>query len=103
MVKARPDLFYAYVGTGQVVNQGKSEAVAYSQLLEEARAKGDRDAIAALSPLGPPPYDADSKWAVYTKWVTAYEPGELSTWDMLSMALLIQRRGRSTFATISGE
>jgi len=42
MVKSRPDLFYAYVGTGQSVNQGKFRAVAYAQLLDEARARNDR-------------------------------------------------------------
>src|ERR1700704_4497029 len=39
MVKARPDLFYAYVGTGQIVNQHKYKAVAYTQLLAEAHAR----------------------------------------------------------------
>jgi pimeloyl-ACP methyl ester carboxylesterase len=81
------------VGTGQVVNQGKSQAAAYSQLLQEASAKGDRDAMTALSALGPPPYNSDSKWAVYVKWVTAYEPGELSTWDLVSMALFDSEAG----------
>jgi len=37
MVKSRPDLFYAYVGTGQSVNQGKFRAAAYAQLINEAR------------------------------------------------------------------
>src|SRR5262249_18872596 len=57
------------------------------------RAKSDRDAIAALTALGPPPYNSDSKWAVYTNWITAYEPGELSTWDLLSMALFDSEAG----------
>jgi pimeloyl-ACP methyl ester carboxylesterase len=68
MVKARPDLFYAYVGTGQVVNQGKYAYSAYPQLLEEAGAKRDRQAVAELSAIGPPPYDSASKSDVYWKW-----------------------------------
>jgi pimeloyl-ACP methyl ester carboxylesterase len=33
MVKARPDLFYAYVGTGQVADEARNYAVAYDELL----------------------------------------------------------------------
>jgi pimeloyl-ACP methyl ester carboxylesterase len=78
MVKARPDLWYAYVGTGQVVNQGRYRALAYAQLLSEARARHDRQAIQELEAIGPPPYDSISKEAVHTKWSNAYEPGEPS-------------------------
>src|SRR5436190_9824823 len=87
MIKARPDLFSAYVGTGQVVSPGKADAVVYAQLLQEARAKSDQQAIAALSALGPPPYDSASKSDVFAKWSAIYEPGELSTWDLLSLTL----------------
>jgi pimeloyl-ACP methyl ester carboxylesterase len=84
MTKARPDLFYAYVGTGQSVNQRKYKAVAYEQLLAEARARHDRRAIHELEANGPPPYDSMSKETIYTKWATAYEPGGLSTWTAIS-------------------
>ena len=48
IAKARPDLFYAYVGSGQAVNQGLFKAVAYWQLLAEARGRNDRKAIGEL-------------------------------------------------------
>jgi pimeloyl-ACP methyl ester carboxylesterase len=93
MIKARPDLFAAYVGTGQVVNQGKAQAVVYSQLLQEAQAKRDEQAIAELSALGRLPYDSPSKSDVLAKWAAAYEPGELSQWDLISLALFDTEAG----------
>jgi pimeloyl-ACP methyl ester carboxylesterase len=87
MVKARPDLFYAYVGTGQAVNQRKYRRLAYDQLLADARAKNDRRAIQELQANGPPPYDTMAQATRYTKWANAYEPGQPSTRDLLSMVL----------------
>ena len=55
MVKARPDLFHAYVGTGQVVSWPRGESLAYAQVLARARASGEREAIDALEKIGPPP------------------------------------------------
>ena len=73
MIKARPDLFAAYVGTGQVVNMQEGEALAYSRVLEKARTRGDTDAVAELEQIGPPPYDALRELGVQRKWATAYE------------------------------
>jgi pimeloyl-ACP methyl ester carboxylesterase len=87
MVKSRPDLFYAYVGTGQSVNQGKFRAVAYAQLLDEARTRHDQKAIKELEANGPPPYDSIAKATVHTKWANAYEPGQPSTANLLSIVL----------------
>jgi pimeloyl-ACP methyl ester carboxylesterase len=56
MVKRRPDLFAAYVGTGQVVAKEEKEEVLYSRTMEKARAAHDRDGIARLRSVGPPPY-----------------------------------------------
>jgi len=87
MVKSRPDLFYAYVGTGQSVNQGKFRAVAYAQLLNEARIRKDQNAIKDLEANGPPPYDSVAKATVHTKWANAYEPGQPSIANLLSIVL----------------
>jgi pimeloyl-ACP methyl ester carboxylesterase len=56
MAARRPDLFSAYVGTGQVVNMQRGEAVAYDALMERLRARGDAKAMAALTAIGAPPY-----------------------------------------------
>src|SRR5713226_7523464 len=46
MVQARPDLFYAYVCTGQVSDETKNYSVAYAALLEKSQASGNQQAVA---------------------------------------------------------
>lgn len=75
MVKARPDLFAAYVGTGQVVAMQEGEQVAYANVLAKARQRSDGDAVAELEAIGPPPYDALTEIATQRKWATLYELG----------------------------
>ena len=75
MVKARPDLFAAYVGTGQVVAMQDGEELAYANVLAKARQRADDDAIAELEEIGPPPYEALTEISVQRKWATQYEVG----------------------------
>ena len=56
MALRRPDLFSAYVGTGQVVAMQAGEAVGYDALMARLEARSDAKAIAALAKIGPPPY-----------------------------------------------
>lgn len=60
MVRARPDLFAAYVGVGQVVDMVRGEAMSYFGAIDKLRAKGDERGAATLEGIGPPPY-ADLK------------------------------------------
>jgi pimeloyl-ACP methyl ester carboxylesterase len=87
MARARPDLFSAYVGSGQSVNQGRYRRVAYTQLLAEARTRNDRQAIAELEANGPPPYDSVAKAQVHTKWANRYEPGQPSRARLIGTVL----------------
>ncbi|HYM75189.1 MAG TPA: alpha/beta fold hydrolase [Candidatus Dormibacteraeota bacterium] len=74
MVHARPDLFYAYVGNAQLVNTRNEDLASYRRVLELARAAGDQQAIAALTTIGPPPWQALFKsWPVFRKWRLAYQ------------------------------
>ena len=56
MIRARPDLFVAYVGNGQIVARAEQEAASYARVLADARAAGDADAVTALEAVGPPPW-----------------------------------------------
>lgn len=56
IARARPDLFYAYVGTGQVMDTAASELASYRGLLALARAADDQKSVAALIAIGAPPY-----------------------------------------------
>ncbi len=56
MAKAKPDLFQAFVGTGQVGDPARGYHVAFDALLAKARAVGDARALRELEEAGPPPY-----------------------------------------------
>jgi pimeloyl-ACP methyl ester carboxylesterase len=73
MVLQRPDLFYAYVGTGQAAQMTRSQQISYAHLLEKARAAGDNRSVQALMEIGPPPFDGIQKVAVYFHELEAYE------------------------------
>ena len=72
MAKARPDLFYAYVGTAQVVNM-KQIPGGYEKVLALARADADRKAIGELEAIGPPPWNALRKLGTLLQWQQVYE------------------------------
>jgi pimeloyl-ACP methyl ester carboxylesterase len=73
MAKARPDLFYAYVGTGQEANVQENEAAIYARVLDNARTLGDTKAIAELEAAGPPPYHVMKALTTQRIWAQAYE------------------------------
>ena len=56
MIREKPDLFFAYVGTGQVADETQNYAMAYEALLKKARAAGNQQAFDELKSIGPPPY-----------------------------------------------
>jgi pimeloyl-ACP methyl ester carboxylesterase len=62
MVFARPGLFAAYVGTGQVVGWKAQVEVQYADSLARARADGDSDVLTALTKFGGPPSTDISKY-----------------------------------------
>jgi proline iminopeptidase len=51
----RPDLLYAYVGVGQVVNGERNEVVGYQETPAEAETVGNQEAIQELKALAPYP------------------------------------------------
>jgi proline iminopeptidase len=65
-----PELIYAYVGTGQVVNMQQNEAVAYNDALQEARTRYNEQAVKDLESIAPyPAPNADAgKTAIARNW-----------------------------------
>jgi pimeloyl-ACP methyl ester carboxylesterase len=60
MVQMRPDLFAAYVGTGQVASWTATLNIQYDLLLAKARRDGDNATVKELEAIGRPgPTDAD--------------------------------------------
>jgi pimeloyl-ACP methyl ester carboxylesterase len=69
MVKQRPDLFYAYVGTGQIIGRPTWKKVYELQnahVLASARVANNTDALKELAAIGPVPDERDFK--VIQKW-----------------------------------
>src|SRR5262249_53596038 len=87
MIKARPDLFTAYVGTGQVGNSPKNYAVAYDALVQKATQLGDRQALAELKEIGPPPYANGRGYGVQRKWANFFEGANLFIGSMLGLSM----------------
>ena len=88
MVKARPELFYAYVGTGQIGDETRNYAVAYGALLNKARALGDERALAELKQVGPPPYSSGAGFRVQWKWANRFEGADQFLAGTLGLALV---------------
>lgn len=88
MVQTRPDLFYAYVGTGQVGDETKNYAAAYDALLKKARALANQRAIDELTKVGPPPYSSGEGYGVQRRWANAFEGADKFLSSTLGLALV---------------
>ncbi len=88
MVKRRPDLFYAYVGAGQVTDVARGQELGYALALQEARDRGDQDAVENLEAVGPPPYDSLDEMQVVGTLELAYDDGGPTNADLLAGLLL---------------
>jgi pimeloyl-ACP methyl ester carboxylesterase len=91
MVKARPDVFYAYVGTGQVADETKNYFAAYDALLKKAQAVGNQQAVDELARVGPPPYASQSQnsgYGVQRKWANAFEGADEFLYGTLGLTLV---------------
>lgn len=75
-IKQQPELFSAYVGTGQGVNWLRQEQLGYSMVLEQARTSGDQIAITELEKIGAPPYKNAADDATKSKYCGALTPAE---------------------------
>jgi pimeloyl-ACP methyl ester carboxylesterase len=88
MVKARPELFYAFVGTGQVADPSRNYAVAYVALVEKASREGNARAVRDLKEVGPPPYKSGKGFAMQRKWANLFEGADVFIASMVGLALM---------------
>ena len=76
MAQRRPDLFYAYVGTGQMVSQRETDRRLYRQLQTYAADTGNEQLRKRLAALGEPPYRDLFGYALVMEHYDAIEPYE---------------------------
>lgn len=67
MVRARPDLFSAYVGISQVAGPS-GDRLGYELALKAAVDRGDTKGVADLKRVGPPPYESFDDYTVRQKY-----------------------------------
>ena len=89
MVHKRPDLFFAYVGTGQVADETKTSEVAYSALLQHAHAVDNQEAISELTSIGPPPWNSSSVgYGVLREWANRFEHADDFIYGTIGLTLV---------------
>jgi pimeloyl-ACP methyl ester carboxylesterase len=87
MAKTRPDLFYAWVGTGQVADFQQGNRVAYELALHTAEHSGDPIAAAEFRALGPPPFSDGKGWQLLYKWRSVCEGSDRFIGGLVGLAL----------------
>lgn len=78
--RLRPELFHAFVGTGQVINGRELVDDWRTSALARAQAAGDNQAVAAIKGLGPDDLADFNKLGTVFKWM---EPFIASDWNYL--------------------
>jgi len=85
IVKQRPDLFYAYIGTGQVVGRATFERafeLTIARLQALARSANNADALAELAPIASEPTVNEQNHSVTEKWSKALALPPVDSFDL---------------------
>lgn len=75
LADAAPEKYYAFIGTGQMVDFKETEVTDYKKVMELAKANSDDKILKKLIANGPPPYygkDVTWKSAVYLNYLSDY-------------------------------
>lgn len=83
MIRSRPELFSAYIATGQIAHWARQDALSYRMVLGQARQRGDSSAVAELEGIGAPPYPDTATDAIKAKYSVAHTPAEGAAWAAL--------------------
>ncbi|MGF6494997.1 pimeloyl-ACP methyl ester carboxylesterase [Luteibacter sp. 621] len=73
MAMAQPDLYYAYVGTSQVVNSVEALSASYKGLMAIATRENDEASLAVLKQVGPPPWTDPRSFGKVRRIIRKYE------------------------------
>jgi pimeloyl-ACP methyl ester carboxylesterase len=72
LVQRYPELFHAFIGTGQMVAFLETDRMDYDFAMQWAQARGDMAKVEALVRQGPPPYYDDVAWKTATYLLDTY-------------------------------
>lgn len=73
MAKAKPELFHAYLGTSQLVNNRENEATSYDNLINLVRAADDAESLEILESVGKPPWVNPRSFGKVRRVIRKYE------------------------------
>jgi pimeloyl-ACP methyl ester carboxylesterase len=80
-VQQRPDLYAAYIGTGQMVSQLATDRIFYEDTLAWALSTGNDGLVGTLEQSGPPPYETVLSYESALKWEHEVYPFDSSLND----------------------
>jgi pimeloyl-ACP methyl ester carboxylesterase len=69
LVQQYPDLYYAYIGNGQMVNTTQNDILGYELAIDYLTEKGDIKAADELRRNGPPPYTGEDMLGKYVAYM----------------------------------
>jgi pimeloyl-ACP methyl ester carboxylesterase len=64
-----PDLYYAYIGNGQMVNTTRDDLMGYELAIKYSLERGDKKMVETLRRNGPPPYSEDGMLDKYVTYL----------------------------------
>lgn len=72
-VQQYPRLYSAFISTGQMVSMAEGGRIAHAALTARAAERGEREALADLARLGPPPYLGERRHDQQKAWLQALQ------------------------------
>jgi pimeloyl-ACP methyl ester carboxylesterase len=69
LIQQYPDLYYAYIGNGQMVNTTENDVMGYNLALQYLKDKGDTAMLQTLQKNGPPPYTGKTMLGRYVAYI----------------------------------
>lgn len=94
--QTHPENVAAYVGIGQIANSAEGERRSYAFTLAEAKRRGDQEALAELTQIGPPPYSWSSLIA-QRGWLEKYGGGWHKPTSFLELLLTSYKASEMTW------
>lgn len=69
LIQQHPELFYAYIGNGQMVNTTENDILGYELALDYLTKKADTKTLETLRRNGPPPYTGENVTSKYVAYL----------------------------------